>query len=97
MDAYWTEVWLIGSASLLTAFAAWWITKVYYGTHLDAMEEVVKDVVRQNAILKVSLAARDVSGDAQRICSLTLAALNAGVQGGSHNGDKRAASAVTTS
>ena len=47
----------------------------YFKPKFEAAEEVIEEMMRENAALKVSLAAGMATPEAQKVCELTLAAL----------------------
>jgi len=59
----------------LALWVGWGGCYFYFKPKFEAAEEIIEEMMRENAALKVSLAAGMATPEAQKVCELTLAAL----------------------
>jgi hypothetical protein len=60
------------AAILLSGGIMWWID----AATIRALREALEESIAENAKLKVAMAAAEMTGEAQKVCKLTLASLN---------------------
>jgi hypothetical protein len=60
----------------LVSWVSWGTCYFYFKPKFEAAEEIIEELMKENAALKVSIAAGMATPEAKKICELTFAALN---------------------